>query len=463
MKIKSLLTNNIGLKIVSVIAAILIWLLVVNIDNPSISRTFIISSVEILNEAYIEDTGKVCLKNEDAPSIRVTISGTAKSLKGLREDNIKLTADLRQAVNLDTDPVMIPIVASLQGTQGILSSAVSVSPQNLEVTLEEKVSNEFMVSISNTSKVGKGYEIGTQTVNPDKIRITGPKSLLGKIDTVNVYPYLEKKTSDYTADEDVVVIDKNGDTLSEYAMSNLKIENEGKVTVTTELWPTRSDITLRAQTSGSPATGYIAESVSTVPETVTVAGTEEALKMLSEQDNSIELEAVDISGKDSDVEEKVSLAEILPEDLKLANGISDEVLVRINILPDGGKTFSLPTSAIVTILEDEDLKNWKSRVSNVSKNKNDTKDMSEDKKQVSFALDKIEFRVKAVEAEDGTIPDIDDFRVEDVRAYIDLREQEDGTGIVVPVTLELPDGYELIDEVTTEVTIAPIATVEEEE
>ncbi len=31
------------------------WLLVVNIDNPIISRSFTIQNIEILNEAYIDD------------------------------------------------------------------------------------------------------------------------------------------------------------------------------------------------------------------------------------------------------------------------------------------------------------------------------------------------------------------------------------------------------------------------
>ncbi len=434
MKKKSLFTNNIGLKIVSIFAAILIWLIVVNIDNPSITRSFTISTVELVNEAYIDDTGLVCLRDGEETPIRVTIKGTTKSLKGITESDIHLVADLQQAVSLDTDPVMIPIVASCDG---IPSSAISISPQNLNVTLEEKVSSEFLVSINNISKVGRGYEIGSQTVTPEKLRITGPESLIGKIDIVNVYPDLDGKTSDYTADESVVVIDKNGDQLSDTAMSNLKIENDGKVSVTTKLWKTRSDISLVAEVLGSPAYGYIVDTVSTVPETITVAGTTEALDALKEENNQISLEGVDISGSSEDVEAKVNLSDILPEDLKLASGTSDEVLVRVSILPDGGKSFSLSTSEILVEGRTEGM-------------------------QVSFGIDKIELRVKGSESEDGTVYDVEDFDVEDVRASITLEQQEEGT-YEVPVTLELPEGYELINGVTTEITIAPISTMAEEE
>ena len=44
---------------------------------------------------------------------------------------------------------------------GIVSTNISVTPQNLSVTLEDKVSSEFIVAVNNgDSKPGSGYEIG---------------------------------------------------------------------------------------------------------------------------------------------------------------------------------------------------------------------------------------------------------------------------------------------------------------
>ena len=52
------LTTNIPLKIMSVIAAVLIWLIIVNVDNPIVTVTFTDVPVQVLNEAYIESGGK---------------------------------------------------------------------------------------------------------------------------------------------------------------------------------------------------------------------------------------------------------------------------------------------------------------------------------------------------------------------------------------------------------------------
>ena len=50
---KEKLTNNLSLKILSLLVAILVWLLAINIDNPIVKKTFIVTDVQLLNEAYI--------------------------------------------------------------------------------------------------------------------------------------------------------------------------------------------------------------------------------------------------------------------------------------------------------------------------------------------------------------------------------------------------------------------------
>ena len=58
---KEKLTNNLSLKILSLLVAILVWLLAINIDNPIVKKTFIVTDVQLLNEAYIDADGKMCM------------------------------------------------------------------------------------------------------------------------------------------------------------------------------------------------------------------------------------------------------------------------------------------------------------------------------------------------------------------------------------------------------------------
>ena len=74
---KEKLTNNLSENSFSLVA-ILVWLLAINIDNPIVKKTFIVTDVQVLNEAYIDADGKMCMRNEEQEPIRVTIKGSEK-------------------------------------------------------------------------------------------------------------------------------------------------------------------------------------------------------------------------------------------------------------------------------------------------------------------------------------------------------------------------------------------------
>ena len=62
----------------------------------------------------------------------------------------------------------------------------------------------------------------------------------------------------------------------------------------------------------------------TVPDTISVAGNTEGLESLSENDNMITIPAdrIDISGESKDVERKISLKNLLPDNVKLTSEYS---------------------------------------------------------------------------------------------------------------------------------------------
>ena len=425
-------TSNISLKIMSVLVGILVWLLVVNIDNPVKTRTFVISgeNVEVINKAYVDSDNKMVMQDDDPASVRVTITAERKTLARITSGDISVVADLQQAANLDTTPVMVPITASCSS---VSPEKIQVSPQYMEVRLEEKASQDFLVNANyGSSTPGKGYEVGTQTATPEKVKITGPKSLINKIDKVNATVNVDGETEDVTEEVSLQIIDKNQDSMTDGKMAYLTIDNP-KVTVTTRFWKIQTEIKLRADYVGSPAEGYQVDSVTTVPDTISIAGTDAALALLKQDDNTLWIagDGVDISGEKKDVERKVSLKDVLPTDTKLTSGASEDVLVRVSILPEGSKAFTILASEI-------EVKNKPSDY------------------QYAFDTDSIRVKVKATKG------NIDDFDADQIQASIDLADKSAGS-YEVPVEVELPSGYELVEDVTTDVTISEISNVEENE
>ena len=53
---KRKITDNIPLKIMSVAIAVVLWLIVVNIDNPTGTNYYTLNDVELINKEYVESS-----------------------------------------------------------------------------------------------------------------------------------------------------------------------------------------------------------------------------------------------------------------------------------------------------------------------------------------------------------------------------------------------------------------------
>ncbi len=90
-------------------------MIVVNVDDPIVTKGFVISDVQIINEAYVDQLGQMVMQDDSENTVRVYITGEQKTVNRLTSSDIKAVADLQQAQSTDTDPVMIPITATCAG------------------------------------------------------------------------------------------------------------------------------------------------------------------------------------------------------------------------------------------------------------------------------------------------------------------------------------------------------------
>lgn len=427
MKKNKLLSNNFPLKVLSVAVGILVWLLVVNVDNPTMTRTLTLplSRIEIANEAYIDSNGMMYTLDDSQTSFKVSITGGRKTVEKINTANLVATADLQQAVSLETDPVMVPVSVACEGVSSS-NLDIEVTPKNLSVIVEEKKTQEFVVTVTRgETKPAKGYEVGELSSNPEKVKITGPTSLINKIDKVSAYISVDNITEDVSKEVELSIVDKNGEQLNSTQLSYLNVP---KVTVSAKLWKVVT-VNVNAGYFGSPASGYYVENVETIPNSISVTGSEEALSKLEFVNGRRTISAgnIDISGKTEDYEEKINMSQMLPEGISLVSDASADVWVRISILPDGSTAYDIPTKNILVESVPEGM-------------------------QVTFETDKIEVRVKKAEG-------LEALETEDIAAAIVWEDMEAGT-YEVPVTITLPDGYELVQSVTAEIEVSKVQTAE---
>ena len=432
-KILGSFRNNIGLKLISILVAIVIWYMVVDINDPVETATYTVK-VTVENEAYIAN-GKQIYHIDDAnKTVGVTLKANRSTLKNIKEDNITVTADLTQIVDMDRDPVMVPLTAACKS---IPASNITLSKTAIPITIETIASKSLAVAVdTGESMPSEEYEVGRMTVSPDQIVVKGPESIINQIDSAVAQIDVTGMTIDSTRTAKLILLDKNQNEISEDTISD-DLTFEGAVdggtpniTVYVELWRRRSDVKMEIAYSGEPASGYYVAGVATTPETITVVGNTEALQNLTLDANTIHIDTgtISVEGATDNVTAVIELAEVLPPNTRLARNTAEEATVTITILSDQTKELSLDVDTI--------------QVENLNPNLT-----------VSYGQAELPIRVRGY----GSV--IENVTEEDIAASIDLEGQTTGE-VTVPVTFTMPSGVSLDEEVTIDVSLKEIVTQE---
>lgn len=424
---KEKILKNLPLKIISVVIAVIIWYVITTIYDPIITKTFADVPVQITNEAYIAEGKKTYQVSEQYQSIAVSVKGNKSVVSKIKAEDIQVTADLTQIVMIDTDPVYVPVTAVCPG---ISSENIHTQTTTIPIEVEDVDSAKFPINVDiGDSRPAKEYEIGRKTAEPDTITVSGPKSLIKKISSVVAKVDVSDMSESGTVKGTLVVIDKNLDAMTETQMNFLNFETGTReINVDIELWKKQTGVRLKAEYTGTPKHGYQVTELTTTPEEITVAGTEDALKKLALNGNTITIpgDKINIDGQSKDTDITVNIEDLLTDepDLKITSS-ADTVTVHVSILPNGSKEFELDVDDI--------------KVQNLGANL-----------KVSYDETQIPVRIKA---SDANLEKLDPGQIS---ASIDLSGKQAGD-YQVPVTIQLPENYELVtggDQQGNEVTVA---------
>ena len=292
---KKKLTSNIGLKVLSVLLAALLWLVITNVDDPVKSRPFTNVSVEIQNEDVLNSENQIYeIIEGEAVSFRVL--GKRSTVDNLTSNDFNVTADLSKLLN-GGNTVLIDIT-SRKGEVTI----TDLKPKTLSIRLEEISHEDFKVNVVQKGEVAEGYYVGEKVASPVIVRVSGPKGRIDKIKEVVVEADVTgaSRTAIRIAvpkalDEDGRVIDPSKLTFStQYIQVNLKLYK----TKTVELF---------ADTEGKPADGYVMTGIEYEPKTVVIASEDDTVL---DKINSLQI-TEDIEGESGDIERDVNLIEAL--------------------------------------------------------------------------------------------------------------------------------------------------------
>ena len=423
-------TNNLGLKIVSLLVSCLIWVVVTNTNDPESTQVYKNVPITIKNQDTITNANKTFTVVDGVDKINVYVTARKSVRSSLAADSFIVKADME---NYNEALGTVPLEISCEDGR-IRQEDIRMLPSSLKISMEDKVEQNFGMAVVTTGKPDKGYEVGKTTiVTGDTIRIAGPESLINIIGKVTISVDVTNMSMGSTDFYPIRIEDKNGATLTDGQMSNLELKNSDGVSlqnnsaeVRTELWKVYNDIPLKVEVTGEVAPGYKVSAVTLAPQTINLVAEENAIEELG---GIIQLkDPVNVEGMTETQDFTVDLNDTLNQydDIRLESDISSAITVHVGIDEVGSKTFQMPISDII-------MHNTPS-----------------DKKLIFSPADAVSISVKTT-SEDSE--EAITLTLSDISAEIDLKCCEINGSYTLPVNVTLPEGYELVNDVSIVVNI----------
>jgi len=257
--------RNWGLKLISLLFAVLLWNYVIVEVNPR--RTVSYNNI-VMEQPHgfpqLKSTGLTVegdlsgyLKN-----VSVSIELPRNEVQLLKQSDIRVWIDLSGITQEGKQNVKV----TAESPRGTIKG---ITPETISVTVEKIAKRDVPVSFETTGELPAGYWAGIAQVTPSLLQISGAVSDVEKVDKAVVRVSLDNLTKDFSSAVDFILLDRNAGTVSAAGLES----NPTNCIVSLPVFPTKAvPVDAGMSLNGSAAKGYEVLGVSVSPGSIEIAG-----------------------------------------------------------------------------------------------------------------------------------------------------------------------------------------------
>ena len=329
-KVKSILLENWGTKLLAIFLAIALWAGLITQDpNLTREKQFNNVTVSVTGADTLRRNGFIVLEDIGASydDFTVRVDVPQGQYAAAQASNYSLRVDLSRIKEAGEQSVKVMYTNS--STYG---KVTEVDPPALMLTVDEYVTRyRVPVTVDVEGEAPEGFYAEEPATDPPMVAVSGPKSLVEKIVSVKVVAdqsSLPAKEGSVRRAASFVMVDKENNVIES---NKLQVTSESvlldSIIVNQNVYSKRevqvSDVGL---VTGQPADGYEVKAVYISPPMVTIAGRESVIKDL---DLLYANNTVDISGRSESLKKILWVS--MPSTIKYAS--TDMVTVGVEIGP----------------------------------------------------------------------------------------------------------------------------------
>lgn len=331
-KILKALTKDVGLKILAFVFAFLLWLVVVNIDDPTQTRTFT-AVVSVTNEDVLKSAGKLYEIKDGVNTVSFRVTAKRSIIEKLSPSDFSAVADMNNLENEERIPVTI-------AAKSYANYITISSKQNyLYVVLEDEKTERFVISAQTTGTLESGLAVDTVTSSPTVITVTGPEEVVSTISTVVASANITGVTSNFTENVIPKFYDANGNEVDSKELT-LSVAT---VSVSVVFANTKT-VDIVVKTSGTLAENLTLDSITTDPTSVMIIGEAGALNDVTSI--TIPDTVINLSELTGSFTTTVDISSYLPTGVSLTEGSSTKVSIYVLMSGETASTMDLSADNI---------------------------------------------------------------------------------------------------------------------
>ena len=309
--------NNMWMKILSVVIAVLIWLFVANTNDPVVTKRFYSIPVKVMNEDALTKRG-YAYEILDGEEVNITVKGKSSIVRSMGISDFQAIADFSKLSKVDAVP--IDVTAKKYSDQLDITLGTT---NTMKIKKDEVVTISVPVNVTAKGDPAEGYAVGRVTSTPNLIKVSGPENLLSSAKEIRATVSVDGISHDVTATDKPVLYDEEGKKI----ISNQIEFDTASIGIYIELWKTKT-VDVKLSYTGEPAKNYHLVSFDYEPKQITIAAPDDMLESL----DSITLDSVSIEGLTEDYEKDIDLTQsVLPDNVILANDDTSDVKVKATI------------------------------------------------------------------------------------------------------------------------------------
>ena len=331
-RLKRALTKDVGLKILALFFSFLLWLVVVNIDDPTQTRTFT-AVVTVTNDEVISNANKLYTIKDGINTVTFRVTAKRSIIEKLSSSDFTAEADMNYLESEERVPVTI--------TANSYANNITISSKQnyLHVILEDKLTNKYVLDARIYGDPASGVAVESVECSPTVITVSGPEDIMDSIVKAEAACDVTGITENVTESVIPKFYDAKG---NEVDSSKLSLST-ASVSVSVVVANMKS-VDIAVKTSGVLPANLELGSITTDPESVIIKG--DALDLNSVTNITIPDTVINLSNVTGSYSTVVDISSYLPAGVTLADKAASKVTVYVTMAGDTAKTVAVPAGNI---------------------------------------------------------------------------------------------------------------------